>query len=167
VRLDDLAREVVAELVPLADAGDIDLGVPAATAATVRGDGEALRTLLRNLIDNAVRYTPRGGRVDVAVEARDASGGGARLTVSDDGPGIPPEERERVFDRFYRRAGTLPPGSGLGLAIVRAIALSHGASLTLADGPGGRGLTITVEFPGVGSQRPENEPGSGNNAQRA
>jgi two-component system, OmpR family, sensor kinase len=148
VRLDDLAREIVAELVPVADARHIDLGVPAAQPASVAGDPDALRTLLRNLIDNAVRYTPSGGRVDVTVEAASpGAAGGARLTVADDGPGIPPEERTRVFDRFYRRAGTEPPGSGLGLAIVRAIADSHDARVQLADGPGGKGLAVKVTFP--------------------
>ena len=139
VRLDDLAREVVAELVPLADAGHIDLGVAAAQPVSIAGDPDALRTLLRNLIDNAVRYTPPGGRVDVTVEA-------ARLTVADDGPGIAPEERSRVFDRFYRHPGTEPPGSGLGLAIVKAIATAHGATVQLAQGPSGKGLAVTVSF---------------------
>ena len=151
VRLDDLAREIVAELVPLADAGRIDLGVSAAQPASVHADPDALRTLLRNLVDNAVRYTPAGGVVDVAVE-EPSDTRGARLTVSDDGAGIPPAERERVFDRFYRRAGTAPPGSGLGLSIVKTIADSHGASITLADGPSGRGLTVTVSFPPVAAE---------------
>jgi two-component system OmpR family sensor kinase len=144
VRLDELAREIVAELVPLADAGHIDLGVADAQPATIAGDPEALRTLLRNLVDNAVRYTPAGGRVDVTVES---TVGEARLTVSDDGPGIPPEERKRVFDRFYRRAGTVPSGSGLGLAIVKAIADTHRATLSLAEGPSGEGLAVSVTFP--------------------
>jgi two-component system OmpR family sensor kinase len=148
VRLDDLAREIVAELVPLADAGNIDLGVTAAQAVSLPADPEALRTLLRNLVDNAVRYSAAGGRVDVSVEAVPAaSGGGARLAVTDDGPGIAPEDRARVFDRFYRRAGTAPPGSGLGLAIVKAIADAHGASVALSDPASGRGLTVTVTFP--------------------
>ncbi|HEY7962836.1 MAG TPA: ATP-binding protein [Steroidobacteraceae bacterium] len=146
VRLDDLAREIVAELVPLADAGRIDLGVEAAQPAVVAADADALRTLLRNLIDNAVRYTPAGGRVDVSVVPARAAAG-ARLAVSDDGPGIDAAERARVFDRFYRRPGTVPPGSGLGLAIVKAIADAHGATVTLADGAGGRGLSVTVSFP--------------------
>jgi two-component system OmpR family sensor kinase len=140
VRLDDLAREVVSELVPLADAGGIDLGVAAAQPSTVQGDPDALRTLLRNLVDNAVRYTPSGGRVDVTVAA-------GRLTVTDTGPGIPPEERARVFDRFYRRAGTEPPGSGLGLAIVKTIAAAHGATVELTDGPERKGLSVVVAFP--------------------
>jgi two-component system OmpR family sensor kinase len=148
VRLDDLAREIVAELVPLADAGNIDLGVTAAQAVSLPADPEALRTLLRNLVDNAVRYSAAGGRVDVSVEAVPAaSGGGARLAVTDEGPGIAPEDRARVFDRFYRRAGTAPPGSGLGLAIVKAIADAHGASVALSDPASGRGLTVTVSFP--------------------
>jgi two-component system OmpR family sensor kinase len=99
---------------------------------------------LRNLVDNAVRYTPPGGRVDVSVEAADA---GARLSVSDDGPGIAPADRERVFDRFYRPAGNATSGSGLGLAIVRTIAEAHGASVALAPGADGQGLTVTVSFP--------------------
>ena len=126
VRLDELAREVVAELVPLADLRHIDLGVAAAAAVVVSGEADALRTLLRNLIDNAVRYTGDNGRVDVAVEALASAG---RVTVSDDGPGIEPAERSRVFDRFYRHPGTLEPGSGLGLAIVKTIADAHGASV--------------------------------------
>ncbi len=144
VRLDELAREIVTELVPLADAGGIDLGVETAQPAVVAGDPDALRTLLRNLVDNAVRYTPPAGRVDVAVATTEA---GPHVTVADDGPGIPPQERTRVFDRFYRRAGTSQTGSGLGLAIVKAIADAHRATVTLADGPGGRGLSVTVAFP--------------------
>jgi two-component system OmpR family sensor kinase len=144
VRLDELAREIVAELVPLADAGRIDLGIAASQPVTVAGETDALRTLLRNLIDNAVRYTPAGGRVDVTIES---PAGDPRLSVADDGPGIPVEERARVFDRFYRRAGTTPTGSGLGLAIVKAIADAHGATVSLGAGPAGKGLTVTVSFP--------------------
>ena len=149
LRLDELAREVVAELVPLADLRHIDLGVAAAAPVSVSADADALRTLLRNLIDNAVRYSGEGGRVDVAVAAADSAHGGARLTVSDDGPGIAAGERARVLDRFYRPAGSTQPGSGLGLAIVRTIAEAHGASVTLGEGPGGRGLAVTVSFPGA------------------
>ncbi|MGH8304099.1 MAG: sensor histidine kinase, partial [Steroidobacteraceae bacterium] len=125
-----------------------DLGLAAARPLTVSGDPDALRTLLRNLVDNAVRYTHDGGRVDVAVEdGGSAAAPRALLTVSDSGPGIPPEERARVFDRFYRRAGTTPPGSGLGLAIVKAIADAHGATLALDAGADGRGLRVSVSFP--------------------
>jgi len=143
VSLTDLAREVVAELVPLADAKKIDLGISNSEPAVVLGDPDALRTLTRNLVDNAVRYTPSGGRVDVSIETP------AKFKVVDDGPGIPPEERSRVLDRFYRRPGTSPAGSGLGMAIVKAIADAHGATLALDSGPAGKGLAVSVEFPAV------------------
>ena len=145
--LDELAREVVAELVPLADARQIDLGMSEAQPVLVRGEREAVATLIRNLVDNAVRYTPAGGRVDVSVERSAAMSARALMRVMDNGPGIAGEERERVFDRFYREPGTRSPGSGLGLAIVKAIALAHGATVTLGEGTGGRGLTVTVAFP--------------------
>ena len=96
--------------------------------------------LLRNLIDNAVRYGPAGGIV--RVETR-----GASVSVTDQGPGIPPEERARVGERFYRILGTEPSGSGLGLSIVERIAALHGAELALGEGPDGRGLHITLVFP--------------------
>ena len=146
IPLADIAREVVAELVPVADAKQIDLGISNSRPATVLGDPEALRTLTRNLVDNAVRYTPAGGRVDVAVETG-GTAGQAVLKVVDNGPGIPQEERSRVLDRFYRRPGTSPPGSGLGMAIVKAIADTHGAALELDSGPAGRGLAVSVRFP--------------------
>jgi two-component system, OmpR family, sensor kinase len=146
--LADIAREVVAELVPLADAKQIDLGISNSQPATVLGDPDALRTLTRNLVDNAVRYTPAGGRVDVSVE-NGRPGEQAVLKVLDNGPGIPPEERSRVLDRFYRRPGTSPPGSGLGMAIVKAIADAHDATLELDSGPDGRGLVVSVRFPGA------------------
>ena len=146
--LADIAREVVAELVPLADVKQIDLGISNSQPATVLGDPDALRTLTRNLVDNAVRYTPVGGRVDVSVE-NGGPGEQAILKVVDNGPGIPPEERSRVLDRFYRRPGTSPPGSGLGMAIVKAIADAHGAKLELDSGPEGGGLVASVRFPGA------------------
>ena len=148
VPLADIAREVVAELVPLADAKQIDLGISNSQPATVLGDPDALRTLTRNLVDNAVRYTRAGGRVDVSVE-NGAPGEQAILKVVDNGPGIPPEERSRVLDRFYRRPGTSPPGSGLGMAIVKAIADAHDAALELDSGADGRGLAVSVRFPGA------------------
>ncbi|MGH8208341.1 MAG: ATP-binding protein, partial [Steroidobacteraceae bacterium] len=143
VPLAEIVREVVAELVTLADAKKIDLGIADSQSAIVLGDPDALRTLTRNLVDNAVRYTPAGGRVDVCVENSAAT----VLKVIDNGPGIPPEERSRVLDRFYRRPGTSPPGSGLGMAIVKAIADTHGATLALDSGPGERGLAVSVRFP--------------------
>jgi two-component system, OmpR family, sensor kinase len=145
--LDELARDVVAELVPLADSRRIDLGISEARTVLVRGDRDAVAALMRNLVDNAVRYTPVGGRVDVSVERTAETPARAALRVVDNGPGIEPQERERVFDRFYRRAGNREPGSGLGLAIVQAIALAHGATVRLDEGAEGRGLSVTVSFP--------------------
>jgi two-component system OmpR family sensor kinase len=150
LRLDDLAREVVAEMVPLADARKIDLGISASQSAYVLGDPDALRTLVRNLVDNAVRYTPAGGTVDLSVQELADPGNnnsGPVLRVADTGPGIAPEERQRVFDRFYRPPGMSASGSGLGMAIVKAIGEAHGASIALDGGPGGQGLAVTVSFP--------------------
>ena len=160
VSLAELIAQSVADHAALAAARRIDLGVAAsAPQARVIGDADALRTLLDNLIDNAVRYTPEGGRVDVGcgaaddateAEAGDQADGGttgrAWLEVSDSGPGIPPAEREQVFARFYRRGGEEASGSGLGLAIVRSIAQRHRAAVRLDDAPGG-GLRVRIDFP--------------------
>jgi two-component system OmpR family sensor kinase len=139
-----LAQAVVTDFVPLAAQKNIDLGLAQAAPAKLRGDPAALRVLLANLVDNAVRYTPRGGAVDVDVG--DAGAEGAFLAVSDSGPGIPQDERERVFDRFYRVPGSGEVGSGLGLAIVREIAERQAARVSLEDRPGG-GLVVRVRFP--------------------
>ncbi|MFO1431578.1 MAG: ATP-binding protein [Candidatus Competibacteraceae bacterium] len=144
VDLLELARTTVMEYLPLADARSIDLGLTPSEPVTVPGESENLRILLGNLVDNAIRYTPAGGAVDVAVSHADAV---PTLSVTDTGPGIPPEDRERVFDRFYRGMDNKVPGSGLGLAIVRRIAERHGANLTLDAGEGGHGLKVTVRFP--------------------
>lgn len=148
VRLDAVAREVASELIPLADAKHIDLGVSRADECEILGDDDGLHTLLRNLVDNAVRYSGAGGRVDIGVEL--APDGRTVLKVSDNGPGIAAEERDRVFDRFYRRPGMQAPGSGLGMAIVKAIADAHGAEIQLAANPGAaphQGLAVSVSFP--------------------
>jgi two-component system OmpR family sensor kinase len=143
VSLVDIARAVIGDLAPLADASGIDLGLAQADPTQVRGDPDSLATLLRNLVDNALRYTPRGGRVDVAVLASPVPA----LVVSDTGPGIPVAERARAFDRFHRLPGSSGVGSGLGLSIVKAIADASGASVTLDDAPGG-GLKVSVRFEG-------------------
>ncbi|HYG89670.1 MAG TPA: ATP-binding protein [Azospirillum sp.] len=145
VRLAEVAARAVADLAPMAAVKDIDLGLSDQMPdAVMAGDPDLLGALARNLVDNAVRYTPAGGTVDVAVR-RD----GARivLCVTDTGPGIPPAERNRVLDRFHRVLGTRETGSGLGLSIVAGIAALHRAALSLGDGPGGRGLAVTVAFP--------------------
>jgi two-component system OmpR family sensor kinase len=145
VDLGEVAAEAVGLRALIAESKGVDLGLARRDSdVTVVGEREALLTLLSNLIDNAVRYTPAGGCVDVCVFRVE---GAPVLEVTDTGPGIPPDERERVFDRFYRRATTDVPGSGLGLAIVRSIAERHRASLRLDSGPAERGLRVRVTFP--------------------
>lgn len=144
VDLRALAGTVVADLTQAAIDRDIDLGLDADPGElTVKGDADALRILLTNLIDNALRYIPRGGRVDVHL--RRAEAGGVELAVSDNGPGIPADERARVFDRFYRLADAPTGGSGLGLAIVAEIAQAHGARVALEDAA--PGLRVRIVFP--------------------
>jgi signal transduction histidine kinase len=144
VALDALAQSVAAELSPVAAAKPVALAVGRTEPLGVTGNEEALRLLLTNLVDNALRYTPAGGRVEVRAFR---SGAEAVLEIADDGPGVPTAERARVFDRFYRVAGTDVPGSGLGLAIVKQVADLHHARVELADGLDGRGLTARVIFP--------------------
>lgn len=143
VPLEAIAADAIRDTHALALERHIELQLSAEPDTLVRGDPEALRTLARNLVDNAVRYTPAGGRVQVR-SLRCATG--PMLQVSDSGPGIPVAERARAFDRFYRRANSPAGGCGLGLAIVKAIAERHGARVTLDEAPGG-GLQATVAFP--------------------
>ncbi len=143
VDLSAAAAEGIQDAHDLAVARVIDLGLDAAPQLQVRGDREELRTLVRNLVDNAVRYTPPNGSVQVRTRSRAKA---ALLEVIDNGPGIAPADRERVFDRFYRRAAAQESGTGLGLAIVKAIAERHGAAVLLDEAPGG-GLHVTVNFP--------------------
>jgi two-component system OmpR family sensor kinase len=139
-----LARDAIVARAALAADKSIDLGLAHATPATVSGDPASLAILLSNLIDNALRYTPRGGRIDVAVDRDD---GGPTLSVTDNGPGIPVEDRERVFDRFFRGSDQHEQGSGLGLSIVKRIADAHHAVIDLDDAPQGSGLVVRVHFP--------------------
>ena len=143
VALDTLAAQVAGELEPLAEARRIALRLERLESAAVQGDAAALHALVRNLVDNAIRYTPAGGVVRLAAFT---DGEHAMLQVEDTGPGIPPEERTRVFDRFYRLPGSSAEGSGLGLAIARQVAEAHGAEISLDDASGGRGLRVTVRF---------------------
>jgi two-component system OmpR family sensor kinase/two-component system sensor histidine kinase QseC len=143
IDLSAAAAQGITDTHDLAIARNIDLSLDAMPNILVRGDGEALRTLVRNLVDNAVRYTPPGGSVQVRCRR---TADGVLLEVSDSGPGIAPADRERVFDRFYRRAAAQESGTGLGLAIVKAIAERHKAAVLLDDAPGG-GLHVAVNFP--------------------
>jgi two-component system sensor histidine kinase TctE len=162
-----MARDAMRDFVPRALEKQIDLGFegPAQAAAgrsrpgpAILGSAVLLRELVRNLVDNALLYTPRGGAVTVRV-IDDPFGQVAVLQVEDSGPGIPPGEREQVFRPFYRSLGTGVDGSGLGLAIVREIATRHGAEVLLGDadrrrrdggaaaGEVGPGALFTVRFP--------------------
>ena len=145
VPLAELARAGVAELVPLADARHIDLGLANATEVSVRGDPEGLRTLVRNLVDNAVRYTPAGGRVDVSVEDW---GAGARLSVSDNGPGIAPDILPRIFEPFaqFPDDAAHVGSAGLGLYIAKEIVEAHNGRI-FARSELRRGTTFTVDIP--------------------
>lgn len=147
INLAALARETAGEWVPRALTRGIDLGFDDASADTdISADPFLVRELINNLIDNALNYTPSGGRVTVRV-MRDA--GLATLEVDDDGCGIPEDERERVFERFYRSTGGSPEGCGLGLAIVREIAQGHGASSTIRSGANDRGTRVIIAFPAL------------------
>lgn len=115
--------------------------------AQIVGDAQALGILIRNLLDNAIRYTPAGGKVDLEV-LRD--GDRARLVVEDSGPGIARKDRQRAMDRFHRISGSEATGSGLGLAIVKSIAEMHGATVALDDSAALGGLRVVVTFEPVG-----------------
>jgi len=144
VSLAEVARLSVADVAASAQARHIDLGLARAEEGQIMGHPDGLRILVRNLLDNAVKYTPTGGTIDVEVR-RDPDA--LVLIVQDSGPGIPDEDRERVLDRFYRITGTQTTGSGLGLAIVRSIADLHGARLSLDRSARLGGLRVQVSFP--------------------
>lgn len=146
-----LARETVAEFYDRAVEKGIELAFESQEPrAVIRGHGALLRELTSNLVDNALRYTPPGGRVSVRVLARPR----VVLEVEDTGIGIDLKEQALVFERFYRVLGTGEEGSGLGLAIVRSIAEAHGASISLEPNPAGAGTRVRVAFPsGSGADR--------------
>ncbi|HMC16749.1 MAG TPA: ATP-binding protein, partial [Albitalea sp.] len=141
--LSELVRAAVADIVPNAHGRGTVVELYADAPVTVTGDKTALAALVRNLADNAVRYSPPGARVELRVMQEE---GAALLQVDDAGPGIPSDERERVFDRFYRRTTNDEAGTGLGLAIVRSVAAMHGATVELGTSELG-GLRVSVRFP--------------------
>ncbi|MBQ0942946.1 two-component sensor histidine kinase [Ideonella sp. 4Y16] len=144
VDLAALAREVIAAQWPLVQAKGQQLALEGDEApCVVPGERTALYALLRNLVDNASRYTPPGGRLCVRLAPEP---GGVRLSVDDSGPGIPPAERARAFDRFWRRDSGAADGSGLGLAIVQSVARRHGAEPELGTSPEG-GLRVSLRLP--------------------
>jgi len=138
-------RRVLEDLLPLAEDKAIDIGLEGGPDRQVLISQEDLLTLVKNLVDNAIRYTPQGGRVDLSVaQVQDE----ILLQFSDSGPGIAVAERERVFDPFHRGLGSDEVGSGLGLAIVKAIADRHAGRVWLdySDQRAKRGLCVTVAF---------------------
>lgn len=141
--LRSLAADTLAELAPHAVAAGIQLELSEGEDVEISGTPALLHVLLRNLIDNAIRYSPTGTTVRVTVTR---SGRSARLTVSDEGPGIPATELLKARERFYRVLGTGQDGSGLGLSIVQRIAEIHGTMLELTPGEGGKGLRASVTF---------------------
>ena len=146
VDLCEVVTQVVAELAPCTGKKNIDLGMEHCSDTIMKGIESALMTLARNIIENAVNYTRQGGEVNVSVMQQDEE---VVLLVCDNGPGIDPQQRERVFERFYRdvnQASTVQ-GSGLGLSIVKRIADIHHAQIVLDEPDEGDGLIFKVVFP--------------------
>jgi signal transduction histidine kinase len=140
--LAELTRHAIADVFDLAQTRRIEIDLDAPEHLVIAGDAAALRILTRNLLDNAVRYTPEGGAVHTSISANEKQ---ASLVIEDSGPGVPEQDRKRVFDRFYRRELNDQTGSGLGLAIVRNIVEQHGARIELHTSPHG-GLKVVVDF---------------------
>ncbi len=140
VDLNLLASEIITDLAPMARAKKIKLALKSNGVCTVLGEHTQLSLLLRNVIDNAIRYTPAGGSVDVTTSHTD----GVKLQVRDTGIGIAQAEREQVLKRFYRISGNGETGCGLGLSIVKRIAELHEAQLTMSENQAGGGLLVSV-----------------------
>ena len=144
LNLNQLAQECTVNWVQMALEKNIDLGFEGSVSASeVQGDANSLMEMLNNLIDNAIRYTPANGHITVGVMETQQ---GTELSVEDNGPGIEPQHRERVFERFYRILGSGQSGSGLGLSIVAEVAKRHNAELILGEGRSGTGTRISVRF---------------------
>ena len=146
-----ILRCVIEDVIPLAERRQIDLGVTRQDDVHVQISEVDLTAIMRNLIDNAIRYSPPGGHVDVSlIRDSDDSDGGATLEVANGGAGIPQAERVRVFDPFYRVLGTGTEGSGLGLAIVKTLVERAGGSIALhaaVQDAAAPGLSVQVRFP--------------------
>ena len=142
--LDTLLQDRLAALSGLAQAGDIELELQASVSLSVPGQRESLVSLIDNLVENAIKYSPRGSSVTVSLHAER---GQAVLHVADQGPGIAPALYDRVFDRFFRAPQQAQPGSGLGLSIVASVVRQHGGTILLHSGNGGQGLLVEVRLP--------------------
>lgn len=138
-----LAEEALAALEPFASEKQITLQLQCTSRPRLTGEAQSLAIALRNLTDNAIRYTPPGGTVEIRIEEGAET---LQLCIADSGPGIPESERERIFNRFYRLAGQQTEGSGLGFSIVQRIAELHQASVTLQRSRLG-GLAVCLNFP--------------------
>ena len=146
VALDEVAKRVAADLVPQADDCGIDFGFELFEPVAVRGEALMLATLIRNLLDNALRHTPRGGRIDVGVYQQEET---AVLQIEDTGPGIEPADLDRIFEPFFRGSRPRGEGTGLGLSIVKRILDRMGGTIALENitSAGGTGLRATVRLP--------------------
>lgn len=142
--LDVLLQDRLAALSGLAQAHGVELELQAAVSLSVLGQRENLVSLIDNLVENAIKYSPRGASVMVSLHAQ---GNHAVLHVADQGPGIPPYLQARVFDRFFRAPQQVQPGSGLGLSIVASVVAQHGGTIALHRGNGGQGLLVEVCLP--------------------
>ena len=146
VRLDSVVKDVVADFLPLARARCVDLGFEGIENTPVRVNSAGLAALTRNLVDNALRYSPDGGQIDIRVLRQ---GGCALLRIEDTGPGVPPAELDRIFEPFNRGVRSADEGTGLGLSIVRRVVDNHDGSVRLENltSAGKTGLRVTVSFP--------------------
>jgi two-component system sensor histidine kinase QseC len=152
VDLGEVAQAVCSQLATLALQRDQEFSLHLEPdLPSLRGNPDMISIMISNLMDNAIRYTPRGGHIEVDVRRH---GSAIRMEVRDDGPGIPEAQRERVFDRFYRIAGQDQPGTGLGLSICRRIAELHDACITLSNGQDDKGVVAAVVFGGQRSHDP-------------
>jgi two-component system, OmpR family, sensor kinase len=143
VKLDEVVRSSIASFVPLASAKQIDVSYENSTECAIHGDEDGLRVMVNNLLDNAIRYTPPRGKIAVRLSKEI---NWVIFKISDTGPGIPTNERSKVFQRFYRIPGTASTGSGLGLSIVKSVADSHDSNVAIIDSPSGQGTTIRILF---------------------
>ncbi len=144
VELDAVIRSVASDLAPQAIQKQQTIEVDAAGPARVRGDALLVAVLVRNLIDNAIRYSPSGGAVKVALVVQ---GRLVRLTIDDNGPGLNESDLQRLGERFFRVVGTGQGGSGLGWSIVRRIASVHLATVEVGRSPALGGLRVTLDWP--------------------
>ena len=148
VKLDLLAHSVAEDMTPIAQQKAITVEAKSEPAST-DGMEDAIRLMMANLTDNAIRYTPEGGRIEIRTYTIEQDQ--SVIEIADNGPGIAPEERQRVFDRFYRALGTKTSGTGLGLAIVKRIVDIHHGTIDIGDGLDGRGTTFKIVLPKLGA----------------